>query len=252
MSITRTTDCLVLANAAAGSVTPALLSAVHAWCARRWTPAVRLTEAAGEGAKAIAEALAAPQDSWPEVIVVAGGDGTAREAAEGLARALGRWPDGWDGSPAPAPALLLLPAGTGSSSARALWGDTGWESVLTSVEDGAVGRRDLDLIRLAEADAGVLLGASTGLIAQVTEAALHLRGISGRERYLQALGHVLADPQPYQGRVTVDGTLVHAGSTTMVTVGGARHRVGTLEVLPLSIMDDGLLDVCVVDGDLDE
>src|SRR5215468_3766354 len=175
MSITRTTDCLVLANAAAGSVTPALLSAVQAWCARRWTPAVRLTEAAGEGAQAIAEALAAPQDLWPEVIVVAGGDGTAREAAESLARALGRWPAGGAGSPtpaaAPAPALLLLPAGTGSSSARALWGDTGWESVLTSVDDGAVGRRDLDLIRLAEADTGVLLGASTGLIAQVTEAA---------------------------------------------------------------------------------
>src|SRR5215468_9510568 len=166
MSITRTTDCLVLANAAAGSVTPALLSAVQAWCARRWTPAVRLTEAAGEGAQAIAEALAAPQDLWPEVIVVAGGDGTAREAAEALARALGRWPAAGAGSlasgagspapapahapaPAPAPALLLLPAGTGSSSARALWGDAGWESVLASVDGGAVGRRDLDLIRLA-------------------------------------------------------------------------------------------------------
>ena len=33
-----------------------------------------------------------------------------------------------------------------------------------------------------------------------------------------------------------------------MTVGGARHRVGTFEVLPRSVLDDGALDVCAVRG----
>lgn len=35
---------------------------------------------------------------------------------------------------------------------------------------------------------------------------------------------------------------------SLVAVGGARHRSGTFQLLPRSVLDDGLLDVCVVAG----
>jgi diacylglycerol kinase (ATP) len=146
----------------------------------------------------------------------------------------------------------VLPGGTGNSTYRALWGERPWEDVLSAVLHGDAQVRDLDLARIVERDRAALLGASAGLIARVTAVAAGLTGVPGREKYHQALGLVLADPTSYRGRVLVDGAEVHSGPTTMVTVGGGKHRAGIFEVLPQSVLDDGLLDVCVVAGGLDE
>jgi diacylglycerol kinase (ATP) len=188
----------------------------------------------------------------PEVVLVIGGDGTVREAAEGIARAA---------RPGPRPALLIAPAGTGNSVHRALWGDLPWPEVLRT----ALGTRATVIRRLDIAWAGdreravggravgeraVLLGAATGFVAEVTARARELAEVAGRERYHRAMGEVLPTYRPYPGRVTVDGTVLHKGPTTMALVGGARHRVGTFNVLPRSELDDGLLDICVIDGDL--
>jgi diacylglycerol kinase (ATP) len=207
----------------------------------------------------VIEALADASDGdRPDVVVAVGGDGTAREVAEALARASGRW-DG--GPPArPAPALLTVPAGTGNSFHRALWAERPWTAVVRAYAgtgpaadpDHQVGVRHLDLIRAVGDGRAVLLGASSGLIAHVTATAAgaELESVPGRERYHRAIAAALADVRPYPGRVLLDGVPLHEGLTTTVTVGGARHRVGAFEVLPLSALDDGLLDVCVVDGGL--
>jgi len=250
--------CLVVANPVAGAVTDELLAGVAGQCrAHGAVVATRLTRRAGDAAAIVAEAVAA--DGRELGVVVVGGDGTVAEAAEGLARALGRWPAGRPGGPpatgAGTPALLVVPAGTGNFSYRAIWGEAAWPDVLACAltgDDTSVQVRELDLARLVELDRVVLLGASTGLIAEVTEAALGFPEVAGRKRYYRALAAVLADPRSYPGRVLVDGDEVHAGSTTMVTVGGAQHRVGKFRVLPRSVLDDGLLDVCVIDGDLDD
>jgi diacylglycerol kinase (ATP) len=267
---------LVVANPVAGAVTEDLVAGVVGQCeAHGAVVRTQRTRGPGHAAEIVAVALAA--DGWePDVVVVVGGDGTVREVAEGLARArgrwpagrparppglarpLGRWPSGRPRSPAAEtspPALFVVPAGTGNSSYPAIWGESPWTDVLASVlvgDDASFQVHELDLARLVELDRAVLLGASTGLIAEVTEAALRFPEVAGRQRYYQALAAVLADPRSYPGRVVVDGDEVHAGSTTMVTVGGAQHRVGTFRVLPRSVLDDGLLDVCVIDGDLDD
>lgn len=44
--------------------------------------------------------------------------------------------------------------------------------------------------------------------------------------------------------------MLFEGPTPLALVGGVRHRAGTFPVLPRSVLDDGLLDVCVVTGDL--
>lgn len=238
---------VVVANPTAGGVTPGLVEEVAAAVAEvAGEVSVEWTTAVGS-ATSLARDLASSADA-PAAVVSVGGDGTARELAEGLARGLGRWPGGTPG--AGGTALLVLPGGTGNSTARALWGLLPTRDVLQVVAAGGCRVRQLDLLRLVEDDRAIALGASSGLIADVTRVALKYPEIKGRDRYNKALGEVLSAPAPYPGTITVDGTVLHDGLTLLATVGGGRHRVGTFEVLPLSVLDDGLLDVCVVDGGL--
>ncbi|MEU7905459.1 diacylglycerol kinase family protein [Actinoplanes sp. NPDC049118] len=248
MTTTMTQRCLVVANPVAGAVTTDLIGEVAERCGKAYeVVGTELTRRAGGARELVADAFTRPDP--PRLVVAVGGDGTAREAAEGMARALGRWPHGAGPGPASdAPALLILPAGTGNSSARAIWGDRTWEDVVTRALTGPARVRHLDLMRLVEADRAVMLGASAGFIAAVTEAALAHTDIPGRDRYLQAMAATFASYRPYAGGVLVDGEPLHEGATTLVTVGGARHRVGTFEVLPRSVLDDGELDVCAVRG----
>jgi diacylglycerol kinase (ATP) len=248
MTTTMTQRCLVVANPVAGAVTTDLIGQVAERCGKAYEVVeTELTAHAGGAGQLLADAITRPEP--PQLVVVVGGDGTAREAAEGMARALGRWPIGaGSGTVADTPALLILPAGTGNSSARSIWGDCSWEDVVTRALTGPARVRHLDLMRLVEADRAVMLGASAGFIATVTENALAHTDIPGRERYLRAMATTFASYRPYAGRVVVDGTLIHEGATTLVTIGGARHRVGTFEVLPRSVLDDGELDVCAVRG----
>jgi diacylglycerol kinase (ATP) len=242
--------CLVVANPVAGGVSNDLIARVVEHCGKHCDVVeTEITARAGHARDLVAAAVA--RSPRPDVVVAVGGDGTAREAAEGMARGLGRWPHGRSGDgPEDGVALLILPAGTGNSSVRALWGDRPWEELVEqALGSPALTRvRRLDLLRLVEGDRAVMLGASAGFIAAVTQAALAFGEVPGRDRYLQAMAATFTSYRPYPGRVTVDGRTVHEGPTTLVTAGGARHRVGTFEVLPHSVLDDGELDVCAVRG----
>ena len=219
---------------------------------------VATTSRAGEAVDLVAHAVAEPRP--PDLVVAIGGDGTVREVAEGLARGLGRWPGGRDGGgdDDTGPALLALPAGSGNSMYRALWSETEWEGAVETVACGGRSVRSLDLIRLVEHDRAALLGVNVGLIAAMAD---HIER-SKRERrdggedgddggadepYWSAFGEVLQGFSSPDIRVTVDGEPLHEGKAIMCTVGGVRRfGRGMFEVLPRSLLDDGLLDVCAV------
>lgn len=206
---------LIIANPAAGAVTPALVSEVVRVCRRQvrhvsvhWT-------------------TDAPSAVSHTYVVAVGGDGTVREVAAGLA--------------ATTP-MLIVPAGTANSCYHNLFGRSPWQTTVESaLRSPAV--RWLDLARVA----GRLMfaGASAGFSAQ----AIHEARTPGPSRYHSALVNLIPRYRPYPGRVTVDGRLVHSGSTLLVNVGGSRYRGGHFELLPRSVPDDGLLDVCVLGGE---
>ena len=246
----------IVANPAAGSASDADLSAL----AERLRAAVGdvgvvHTRGPGEAVGLVAEGVAEGVD----LVVAVGGDGTVREAAEGLARGGGRWPGG-GGANGARPALFVVPAGSGNSVYRALWGDERpWRDALDAVLSGGDGVRvrALDLIRIDEADRGALLGVNVGLVARIAERLEQVKAEGPRpkdddelqQRYWSVIAEVLQRREALPVRVTVDGDVVHDGPAMLVTVGGVqRFGGGAFALLPQSELDDGVLDVCAIGG----
>jgi diacylglycerol kinase (ATP) len=73
-------------------------------------------------------------------------------------------------------------------------------------------------------------------------------GLTGRDRYYAAAAGVLEDMPAHPTRVTVDGQIVHDGPASLAAVGGGRFRAYAFQFLPRSVLDDGVLDVCVIDA----
>lgn len=173
-----------------------------------------------------------------DVVVAIGGDGTAGEVARGVAAidATSR------------PALLLAPAGTGNSNYRGLWDDLPWEETVARVfTERQYAVAPMDLIHLAELDTATLLGVSSGAVPECLVIAPTLP-LTGRERLLTAALQVLNTYVPYPGRVVIDDEVLCECDTLLAIVGGVRYRGGLLKMLPKSVLDDGLLDVCVIDS----
>ncbi|MEW2164657.1 diacylglycerol kinase family protein [Streptomyces sp. NPDC007084] len=256
---------LVIANPASGTYRPETTEAVR----RRFADAgltvtLAVTEQPGQARKLAAET---PAPGGPDLVVALGGDGTAHDVAAGLLA--GSTEGGGvaagqiaaDGSvftptadehsarrplsgPARPPALLTLPTGTGNSFHREIWADRPWSEAL-ELALTAPQFRTIDLARVAENGEPALLGASTGVVAQSLITARAVAG-AGRERYERAVAESLRTFTPYPGRVLVDGEPVQEGPTVFANVGGGRYRGGRFKLLPHSVLDDGLLDVCVV------
>ncbi|GGY33345.1 diacylglycerol kinase family protein [Streptomyces anulatus] len=229
-------SCLVIANPTAGTVTRELIDDVVEGCARYTDVRLARTSGRGDATALAAEAAGGARGPGVRVVVAVGGDGTVLEVVEGLLNG-GRAPDGV--------ALLVVPAGTGNSDYRSHWGERPWREALEQALGGGVVPRRLDLARVRESGDLIVLGAGAGLTAEVLRSA---RGIElrGKDRLRAGLEHAAAQYTPYPGRITVDGMVVHKGDTVLANVGGGRHRAWQFLVLPDSVLDDGLLDVCVV------
>jgi diacylglycerol kinase (ATP) len=226
---------LVVANPAAGGVTAELVDELVARL-RSHSARVEVAWTANAG-DTTARAAQAGGDPDVGLIVAVGGDGTAREVAEGLA--------GRPGSPS-AP-LLVLPAGSGNSTARNLWGELAWAEVIDAAFDPARSQiRTIDLLHVSEPDRLAVLGASTGFLPAALLAARQVSGLRGMDRYHAAAAAVLADMPSEPTVVRVDGVTVHDGPVCLAAVGGGRYRARSCLFLPLSVLDDGLLDVCVI------
>jgi diacylglycerol kinase (ATP) len=221
------TRVLIVANPAAGSVTPTLVWEIVRVC-RRQVDRVSVRWTTGPG-----DAFRIAESSVDDVVVAVGGDGTARDVAAGLAA-------GWSRS-----AMLIVPAGTANSCYHTLFGTEPWQTTVADALRTPSSRR-LDLARLG--DRMVFAGASAGFSARAIHEARALASHAGPARYHAALVGLIPRYRPYPGRVTVDGRVVHSGPTLLANVGGSRFRGGYFELLPRSVQDDGLLDVCVIDG----
>ncbi len=162
-------------------------------------------------------------------VLVAGGDGTVCEAAEGLAASGGRCE------------LAILPLGTGNDAARTLGIPLDLEAAAGTALNGAT--RSVDLIRVG--DRMVLNAIGIGLTADINERAARIKWVRGIAVYLGTAAVSLFKFRAPRVRIVVDGRIIES-TMTILAVHNGPTTGGGFALTPDAVPDDGLLDVTLV------
>lgn len=175
----------------------------------------------------------------PDALVVVGGDGMVNLGVNLVV-----------GTKVP---LGIVPSGTGNDMARGLGiphEDT--EAAIRALEAAlAAGPRTIDAARIRWDDAGepgerwFACALSAGFDAIVNERANAMRHPKGPSRYILALLAELVRLRPIRYRLDLDGRVVEVDAN-LVAVGNNVSFGGGMKITPDALVDDGLLDVCVV------
>ena len=224
---------LILNPSSGTESAPLHLDAINRALRGRYGP-MEIVLTLGSGDAEAAARLAA--EDGCEVLFVAGGDGTLNEALNGLAAAgaLART------------AVGIVPLGTGNDFASALGIPPAFEDALEVLLEGREVQADL-----GEVNGRVFANISGGgYIAEVSEAVTpQMKTVAGRLAYLVGGAQVLLDFEPVRVTATAApggerfGTAMYA-----FAVCNARLIGGGKLIAPHAVIDDGLLDVCVIDG----
>lgn len=163
------------------------------------------------------------------VVVAAGGDGTVRAVAEGLA-----------GSDV---ALAVVPQGTGNLLVRNLDLPLDVDDALDAVVSG-VDRR-IDVGRLADGTVFVVMAGAGFDATMMREAPERLKAAVGWPAYLVGGARGMRRAHARVELVVDGGPIVRARVRTVLVGNLGRLQAG-LELLPDALPDDGLLDVALV------
>lgn len=195
---------------------------------------VTIVMTAGDGDAERAAKMAAVDGC--EALFVAGGDGTLNEAMNGLAAA----------GALRTIVVGIVPFGTGNDFAAALGIPLETEPALDVLLEG----RELE-VDLGEVNGRVFVNTSGGgFIAEVSAAVTpQLKTIAGRLAYLIGGAQVLLDFEPVGATVTITpGTLTIARPLYAFAVCNSRLIAGGRLIAPDAVIDDGLLDVCLIEA----
>ncbi len=195
---------------------------------------VGIAVTAGDGDAEHAAAMAAADGC--EVIFVAGGDGTLNEVMNGLttAGALDRVVIG------------IVPLGTGNDFAAGLDIPLDPDAALEVLLAG----REL-AVDLGEVNGRVFVNSSGGgFMAEVSLAVTpELKTIAGRLAYLIGGAQVLFEFEPVGALVTMQpGAIQVSRSLYTFAVCNSRLVAGGRLIAPDALIDDGLLDVCLIEA----
>ncbi len=166
-----------------------------------------------------------------DALVALGGDGMAHLAIQAVA-----------GTFTP---LGIIPAGTGNDLASHL-GLPGKNPIEAADVVLAGHTRDIDAVRVAgetESWFGAVLG--SGFDSAVNERANEMTWPRGDNRYILAMLATLPRFKPLHYTLTLDGE-VWETEAMLVAVGNSRSYGGGMRVAPDAVLDDGLLEVCVL------
>ena len=163
-----------------------------------------------------------------DIVVAVGGDGSINEVVNGLRESEA--------------ALAILPAGTANVVARELGIPTDPEAVGAMICDGHF--RDMD--------AGVrdgrrfMLGAGAGLDAAIAESVSQQRGRkSSLSKWVgPSIKTILRYSFPAFRVVADDEVICEAGQYAII--GNCRYSAGVFPATPEAKIDDGLLDICIL------
>lgn len=169
---------------------------------------------------------------WADLLVVAGGDGTLNEVANGLA-ARGSM----------RPRMAIVPMGTANDLAAGLGLPEDPEACLDVALHGRVQRVDVAMVnRHAFLNVSVGgMGATATRDATSTE-----KRFLGPIAYLLRGARAVAEATPVSGRFRLDGKEAFRGDFLFFAIGNGRRTGGGTEIAPDAETDDGRLDVVIL------
>lgn len=208
-----------------------LTAIAEGWGDTRWAETSIEDPGAGITAALVADGAS--------MVFAAGGDGTVRSVAEALA-----------GTGVP---LAILPSGTGNLLARNL------ELVLSDVSHsvaqaftGITRNIDIGEVLIEREDGsidthGFLVMAGVGIDARIMASTNPaLKRAVGWLAYVDAGLRAIPNAQPFRVRYRLEGRHEHSAHVSTVIVGNCGLLPGGVELLPDAAVDDGLLDIAVL------
>jgi diacylglycerol kinase (ATP) len=207
------------------------LTRIHARLRARFEQVdIALTAEEGDHEREGARAAA---DGYTHVIAV-GGDGTLNGVLNGVAR----HPSGLASI-----TLGVIPAGTGNDFARTLGLPADPEAVAERIANGATRAVDVGVLN----DRFFVNTSAGGLIAETSiRVDSGMKTLAGRFAYLLGGAQALLEYEPVRMRLgAAGGTPIDVDMHAFV-VSNAPYIGGGYHVAPDAVIDDGLLDACVI------
>jgi diacylglycerol kinase (ATP) len=191
-----------------------------------------ITTEPGDASRAARDAVCEGYDH----LFVAGGDGTLNEVINGV----GAIPGGLA-----AVTFGIVPLGTGNDFATALGVPRGVDEAIAAIVDGRVVVADVGRLN----DRYFINVSAGGFIAEVSDSVdPALKTIAGKLAYLIGGAQVLFTHEPVGARIqTADGRAL-AATLTIFAVCNSRLIGGGRLIAPEASIDDGLLDVCLIEA----
>ncbi len=168
----------------------------------------------------------------PDVLAVAGGDGSVHETVNGWMQAGGGVP------------LAVIPIGTGNDFSKMLAAGSDWRTACNCIANGK--SRKVDLGRCNDFYFANSLG--IGFDAQVALTANHMQWLGGKLVYQAAVVHtLLLKHRSPNVRLQHDAATLET-SITLITVSNGCCEGGSFKLAPHAVIDDGEFDVIVAQG----
>lgn len=186
-----------------------------------------ITKAVGHATELASEAAG----RGDATVIAVGGDGTVNEVAAGLTGTK--------------TALGIVPAGTGNDFAKALGVPRHWEAALTYLLEHAPRRVDTGMAN----DRFFINISGTGFDVMVLENMLKAkRHLRGKLPYLYGIFVTLTRFKPAHMRIeTTEGERIDKPCAHFSVANGQYFGSG-IHIMPLSSLDDGMLDILVIDA----
>lgn len=184
----------------------------------------------------------AAQHGYRKLLAV-GGDGSVHEALNGILQyceAQGVAPEEFT--------LAVIPIGSGNDWIKSLNVPHDTKAVVDLLVAESFARQDVVRVETAGGVAYMANVGGVGFDSRVCERvnALKDQGKRSRSIYLGALLHTLFHTRGFQTRIVADGECVFEGEAYSVAFGNGRYSGGGMRQVPMSEIDDGLLDFMVV------
>ena len=172
-----------------------------------------------------------------------GGDGSVHEVLNGIVRfaeEAGVAPEEFT--------LSVIPIGSGNDWIKSLGIPHDTKIAVDLLTRGSFARQDIVRVETSKGTSYMANIGGVGFDSHVCERvnALKEQGKRGKLIYLGALIHTMFHTKAFRTRIVADGVCVFDGDAYSVAFGNGRYSGGGMRQVPMSEIDDGLLDYMVI------